>query len=42
MVTGKSVPAPPTLIEKYPELRKFAVPADDSDAAPGNQFSLMA
>jgi len=30
MITGKRVPAPPTLIEKYPELRKFADAAEDS------------
>ena len=43
MVTGKRVPAPPTLVQKYPELRRFADPADDSDSAPpGNQFSLLA
>jgi uncharacterized protein YecE (DUF72 family) len=41
--TGKRVPAPPTLIEKYPELRRFADPAHDSDTAPpANQFSLLA
>jgi uncharacterized protein YecE (DUF72 family) len=41
--TGKRVPAPPTLIEKYPELRRFADPANDSDAAPpANQYSLLA
>lgn len=27
MIAGKRVPAPPTLIEKYPELRRFADPA---------------
>jgi uncharacterized protein YecE (DUF72 family) len=43
MVTGKRVPAPPTLIQKYRELRRFADAADDSDSAsPGNQFSLLA
>jgi uncharacterized protein YecE (DUF72 family) len=43
MVTGKRVPAPPTLIQKYPELRRFADPAEDSDGAPpGDQFSLLA
>jgi uncharacterized protein YecE (DUF72 family) len=31
MLTGKRVPAPPTLVQKYPELRRFADPADDSD-----------
>jgi uncharacterized protein YecE (DUF72 family) len=41
MVTGKRVPAPPTLLEKYPELRRFANPANDSDTAPpGNQLSF--
>jgi uncharacterized protein YecE (DUF72 family) len=30
MVTGKRVAAPPTLIQKYPELRRFADPAEDS------------
>ena len=28
MVTGKRVPAPPTLIQKYPELRRFADPGE--------------
>jgi uncharacterized protein YecE (DUF72 family) len=43
MVSGKRVIAPPTLVEKYPELRRFANPADDSDAAPpGTQYSLLA
>jgi uncharacterized protein YecE (DUF72 family) len=43
MVSGKRVIAPPTLVEKYPELRRFANPADDSDAAPpGGQYSLLA
>src|ERR1700751_2619450 len=43
MVTGKRVAAPPTLVQKYPELRKFADPAEDSDGTlPGNQFSLLA
>jgi uncharacterized protein YecE (DUF72 family) len=30
MVSGKRVAAPPTLIQKYPELRRFADPAEDS------------
>jgi uncharacterized protein YecE (DUF72 family) len=34
MLTGKRVPAPPTLVEKYPELRRFADPAEDSDGPP--------
>lgn len=43
MISGKKVPAPPTLIEKYPELRKFTVPAQDGDEpAPGGQLSLLA
>ncbi len=29
MLSGKRVPAPPTLLEKYPELRKIADPAAD-------------
>ncbi len=43
MVTGKRVAAPPTLIQKYPELRKFADP-DDEEAGPqsGSQMSLLA
>src|SRR6266581_1170229 len=31
MVTGKRVPAPPTLVHKYPELRKFADPDEDGE-----------
>src|SRR5271156_1105327 len=30
MISGKRVLAPPTLIEKYPELRRIADPAEDS------------
>jgi uncharacterized protein YecE (DUF72 family) len=30
MISGKRVPAPPTLIEKYPELRNIADAAEDS------------
>jgi uncharacterized protein YecE (DUF72 family) len=30
MITGKRVQAPPTLIEKYPDLRNIADPAEDS------------
>lgn len=42
MVTGKRVAAPRTLLQKYPELRRFADPTDDSDGAPpANQFSLL-
>jgi len=42
MVTGKRVPAPPTLIQKYPELRKFADPAEDFDQNSGPQMPLLA
>ncbi|MGA8215587.1 MAG: DUF72 domain-containing protein [Candidatus Sulfotelmatobacter sp.] len=31
MISGKRVPAPPTLIQKYPELRKIADALEDSD-----------
>ena len=31
MVTGKRVPAPPTLVQKYPELRRFADPMQDGE-----------
>ena len=42
MVTGKRVSAPPTLLQKYPELRRFADPTEDSDGPPpANQFSLL-
>jgi len=34
MITGKRVLAPPTLLQKYPELRKIADPAEDSDDGP--------
>jgi uncharacterized protein YecE (DUF72 family) len=39
MITGRRVLAPPTLIQKYPELRKIADPAEDSG---GGQLSLLA
>jgi uncharacterized protein YecE (DUF72 family) len=42
MVTGKRVPAPPTLIQKYPELKKFADPAEDFGDLPGPQLPLLA
>lgn len=41
MISGKRVPAPPTLIQKYPELRKFADPAEDS-ASSGPRLPLLA
>jgi uncharacterized protein YecE (DUF72 family) len=42
MITGRRVPAPPTLIRKYPELNKFADPAEDADPSGGTQLSLLA
>ncbi len=42
MVTGKRVPAPPTLIQKYPELRRFADPAEDLGSPESGQFLLLA
>jgi uncharacterized protein YecE (DUF72 family) len=34
MLMGKRVPAPPTLLQKYPELRRFADPDEDAEAPP--------
>ena len=43
MLTGKRVSAPPTLIQTYSELRKFANPSDDGDTpAAGDQLTLLA
>lgn len=42
MISGKRVPAPPTLIEKYPQLRKVADPRDDSSEPGNSQLSLLA
>jgi uncharacterized protein YecE (DUF72 family) len=42
MLAGRKVAAPPTLIGKYPELRKFADPSEDGETAPGDQLSLLA
>jgi uncharacterized protein YecE (DUF72 family) len=43
MLTGKRVPAPPTLIQKYPELRRFADPAEEfGDDIGGPQLPLLA
>jgi hypothetical protein len=41
MVTGKRVAAPPTLIQKYPELRRFADPAEEAGAADDPQLPLL-
>ena len=42
MINGKRVPAPPTLIQKYPELRKFADPANDAEGPAPGQMPLLA
>ena len=42
MISGKRVLAPPTLIEKYPDLEKIADPAEDSTGNSGSQLSLLA
>jgi uncharacterized protein YecE (DUF72 family) len=43
MISGKRTKAPPSLIQHYPELRKFADPADDGDSpGAGDQLSLLA
>lgn len=41
MIGGKRVPAPPTLIQKYPELRKFADPLEDFGESSGPQMTLL-
>src|SRR5712672_3647522 len=43
MLGGKRVPAPPTLIQKYPELRRFADPAEElGEDMGGPQLPLLA
>ncbi|MFZ0759061.1 MAG: DUF72 domain-containing protein [Candidatus Sulfotelmatobacter sp.] len=42
MITGKRVLAPPTLIEKYPELKRIADAAEDSGEDSGTQLPLRA
>jgi uncharacterized protein YecE (DUF72 family) len=42
MLTGKRVPAPPTLIQKYPELRKFADAAGEFGESSGAQIPRLA
>jgi uncharacterized protein YecE (DUF72 family) len=42
MVTGKRVLAPPTLVRKYPELRRFADPVEDFGSPAGPQLPLLA
>ena len=41
MIKSKRVSAPPTLVQKYPELRKFAYPLEDGET-PTGQLSLLA
>lgn len=43
MISGKRVAAPPTLIQKYPELRRFADPLEDGGgSSSGGQLPLLA
>jgi uncharacterized protein YecE (DUF72 family) len=42
MISGKRVPAPPTLIQKYPELRKFADATEDFGGNADPQLPLLA
>jgi uncharacterized protein YecE (DUF72 family) len=42
MLTAARVLAPPTLIQKYPELRRFADPLDDLATGPSPQLPLLA
>ena len=42
MISGKRVLAPPTLIQKYPELRRIADPAEDSSEDVGPKLPLRA
>jgi hypothetical protein len=43
MITGNRILAPPTLIQKYPELRRIADPAEDlGDGGSDPQLPLLA
>jgi hypothetical protein len=42
MIGGKRVLAPPTLIQKYPELRRIADPEEDGGQDFGPQLPLLA
>jgi len=43
MLSGKRVSAPPTLLQTYSDLRRYADPADDTDnPSAGDQLSLLA
>jgi uncharacterized protein YecE (DUF72 family) len=41
MLTGRRVPAPPTLIQKYPVLRRFADPEETDGLPPGAPLPLL-
>jgi uncharacterized protein YecE (DUF72 family) len=41
MIYNKKVKAPPTLIQKYPEMRKFAEPLEEWEEESGSQMSLL-
>ena len=41
MISGRKVKAPPTLIQKYPEMRKFAEPLEEWEEESGSQMSLL-
>jgi len=41
MISAKKVKAPPTLIQKYPEMRKFAEPLEEWEEEAGSQMSLL-
>jgi uncharacterized protein YecE (DUF72 family) len=41
MISGRRVLAPPTLIKKYPEMRKFAEPLEEWEEESGSQMSLL-
>jgi uncharacterized protein YecE (DUF72 family) len=42
MLSGHRVAAPPTLIQRFPELRKFADPAQEFGESSGSQMPLLA
>jgi uncharacterized protein YecE (DUF72 family) len=42
MISGKRMPAPPSLVQRYPELRRFADPMEDFDSSSGSQMTLLA
>jgi len=42
MITGRKVTAPPTLLQRYPELRKFADPDEEPGESTGPTLPLLA